>query len=233
MATRRNGKRPGRPKIVAFGVLRLEDLTDPWAERDAALPNPVRPGRGNNAGDKAWLEEMRAGGKIRDLDPRAIPAHCLDDTRIMYTGSAPLIDMLSFEFYRRGDRECSGTAYIRDENGRYVVDEEWTRIRRPCLAAPNRGMNVCNRHGGMIPAVREAAARRLAMEAEKAAEVLVEMTHTSDSTNMPIEPSVRLRAAAQVLDRAGITPGAVYETGTPGYERIMSRMFGADESEES
>lgn len=74
------------------------------------------------------------------------------------------------------------------------------RSGKPCQLDAMRGTNVCHKHGGSAPQVREAARLRLLSAADDAAAVLIRLTKKKAS-----DSDVR-QAAIAVLDRAGLKP---------------------------
>lgn len=104
---------------------------------------------------------------------------------------------------------------------RVIPSEQCSYVRKDgsrCRAWALRGTTVCLTHGARIPAVREAAARRveeariqLGLSAPRAANLLVEQVED------PEVPSyVRQRAAIAVLDRVGIGPNHKSEVEVSG-----------------
>lgn len=69
-----------------------------------------------------------------------------------------------------------------------------------CRAFSIKGGFVCMRHGGSLPNVKKAAQARLLMAANPAIEKLIEIAITKKG----VDDADRLRAIAQILDRAGI-----------------------------
>ena len=68
-----------------------------------------------------------------------------------------------------------------------------------CKRRPIPGGFVCASHGGNAPQTRDAARRRIAAMADHAAAALVDAMETAE------KPGDRIRAAAEVLDRAGVS----------------------------
>ncbi len=85
-----------------------------------------------------------------------------------------------------------------------------TRAGNRCRRFAIRGATVCLVHGGRLPVVRDAAADRVAearaalfAAAPRAASVLAELLDRPETPD-----AVRVRAAAEILSRSGIKPGA-------------------------
>jgi hypothetical protein len=76
----------------------------------------------------------------------------------------------------------------------------------PCHNRPIRGGTVCRMHGGSAPQVKRAAQVRLDMAADRAAAVMVRIM---ENENVPTADQIR--AAAHVLDRAGLRPGVLVD----------------------
>lgn len=198
------------------------------------VPIPKTKAYGNSIGDRAWVEEMYAAGEVLEPDWEAKPDDFMDDVLYQWTGLAEDLDAGYFEHYRHhasasSGKRCNGTAYVRDQRGGYVIDCEWHRIRRPCLNPPMRGASVCQTHGGLVPNVREAAAKRLAMASDVIAKRLVRLTGTTDENQNPIEHGDRIKAINSALDRAGIRAGVEIEVNTPGYRKVLEDLFAPDE----
>ncbi len=87
----------------------------------------------------------------------------------------------------------------------------------PCGNYPIRGGTVCTKHGGGAPQVRAKAAERILGAADLAAKRLIEFM--SDK-NVPA--SVRLAAARDLLDRAGVGHGRALEVNVSVWDTIMA-----------
>ena len=74
------------------------------------------------------------------------------------------------------------------------------RNGEPCRNPPMAGSTVCRMHGGAAPQVRARAQQRILEASDKAAYALVQMMQDA-----AIPPAVRLGAARDLLDRAGLT----------------------------
>jgi hypothetical protein len=196
------------------------------AQRKArAREGPKVQSGGNTKPDAAWIEEVMAAGELHTPDESNRPAGFLYDTLYQWEGLADEVNLDFFESFRRpGMRKCNGTAYVRDMRGSYIVDAEWERITRPCLANPAKGTVVCHSHGAKIPQVVAAARRVIAEASEVVALRLIGMT---DPKNVEDEKT-RLGAINSTLDRAGIKGGVEVEIITPGYKKVLTEMFGDD-----
>jgi hypothetical protein len=203
-----------------------------------AREGPKKITGGNSICDREWIAVMLEAGELHDPNEETRPPGFLYSTVLQWDGLADEINPDFFEFYRqkRGPsekpRHCNGVAYVRDQRGGYVVDAEWQRIRRHCLARPGRGTTVCHAHGSQIPAVKAAAQRALAEAAEIVALRLVGLTGWADELEAPIAHKDRISAANSVLDRAGIKGVDQVEISTPGFKKVLEKMFGEDIDDE-
>lgn len=184
---------------------------------------------GNSIPDQEWIAEV--GGDILEFEsqPTAVPW----DVTYQFQGYASEVEPGFFlDARRRKTTPCTGTAWIRDEKGGYILDLDFVRLQRPCLASPIAGGTVCAKHGGQLAHVKEAAQLVLAQAAEKAASTLITLTNPRDELNEIVDQKVRVSAANSVLDRVGIKGGSTVEVTVPGYEKVLTKMFN-DDSEES
>lgn len=186
---------------------------------------------GNGKPDQAWFEAVMAAGELHAPDESQRPAGFIYDIHYQWEATAEELNIDFFESFRRASKEyraCNGTSFVRDGSGMYIVDRDWERLRRPCLARPMRGGVVCQTHGGLIPQVREAARRVLEQASEVVAIRLVGLTDTEDENGTAIEHKNRITAANSVLDRAGIKGGTEVEIKAPGVENVINRLFTDD-----
>jgi hypothetical protein len=91
-----------------------------------------------------------------------------------------------------------------------------------CARAPGRGMTVCASHGGSLPAVKAAAARRLALASDPAAEKLIHMALYQKN----VADADRLRALVQILDRAGVAGKTTVELEVKPWQSVLQRVYG-------
>jgi hypothetical protein len=185
--------------------------------------------------DQEWIAEIEAAGEFREPDPSNRPDGFMYDVTKQWVHYQEDVNIQFFlDAFRDGPngRRCTGEAYIRDATGMYVVDADWVRLMRPCLRRPIKGGEVCSTHGGRIPHVKDAAARRLAEAADRVAERLVGLTDIRDEEKVRIRPQDRIMAANSVLDRAGIKGTEHVEVELPGFRRVLDRLFADDSGEE-
>jgi hypothetical protein len=195
---------------------------------------PKKTTGGNGLADQAWIREMLEDGSLHAVSPDDRPKGYHWDVMLQWDGEVEEVNPEFFEAFRRlsGKQKCGGTAYIRDERGGYVVDAEWNRLTRQCIALCARGANVCHAHGAKIPAVKAAAQRRLAEAAEIVAMRLIGLTASEDENNVRVDHKDRISASNSVLDRAGIKGGVDIEITTPGYKKVLESMFGEAEDDD-
>lgn len=193
-----------------------------------AREGPKKQSGGNTKPDAAWIEAVK--DELHAPDEAERPDGFLWDVLYQWDGYADEVNVEFFESFLRfpNQRRCNGTAYVRDHRGGYVIDCEWQRITRPCLALPGKGTVVCHAHGSHIPAVKAKAEQVLATAAEVVAIRLVGLTGTVDELNEAIDHKIRLAAANSVLDRVGIKGGTTVEVELPGFKKVLSDMFGDD-----
>lgn len=193
---------------------------------------PNSGGSANTRPDIDWLDTALADERLYAVEPEDRPKDCLYEFQYQWDGYASEVDQDWFEAYRRGDRKCTGTSYIRDESGMYIADNDWQRLTRPCLSFPAKGGTVCHAHGAKIPVVQAAAQRRLAEASEVVALRLVGLTKVRDEENVRIRPQDRIAAAASVLDRAGVKGGVEVDVKATGFQQVLSDLFGAEATSE-
>jgi hypothetical protein len=109
------------------------------------------------------------------------------------------------------EKRCIGNV----SNGPYAGQ----RCRRPALL----GARVCLSHGGQLPAVRQAAQRRLLAAQDLAVRgVLAIAFEKSD-----VEYATRLRAMQMLMDRGGLDAKQTIEVQLRPFEKVMQdAMFG-------
>jgi hypothetical protein len=196
---------------------------------------PNSGGTANTKPDINWLDQQLELGLLYAVEKDDRPDDCLFEFNYQWDGYAAELDEDWYLPYYRGERRCNGTAYIRDETGMYIADNDWQRLTRPCLSLPMKGGVVCHAHGAKIPQVVAAAQRRLAEASEIAALRLIGLTAIRDEENHLVRAQDRIVAINSVLDRAGVKGGVEVElsAGT-GFQKVLSDLFGtggADDDE--
>jgi hypothetical protein len=193
-------------------------------------PPKVQTG-GNGKADSAWIAEMEELGELHEPNMDEKPDNFYWEPILQWDYLQDDLNPEFFEFYRlpsndpAGPRKCTGTAYIRDRRGGYVIDAEWNRLTRQCIGRPGRGTTVCQAHGAKIPTVKAAAVQRLAEASEMVAMRLIGLTGYADEMLNPIDHKDRIAASNSVLDRVGIKTGVEIEVITPGFKNVLDRMF--------
>lgn len=196
---------------------------------------PNADGRGNGKADVAWLDAQLEAGLLFAVEKDDRPPDCYYEFNYQWDGFASELDETWYEPHFRARKEfrCTGTAYIRDEAGMYIADNDWQRLTRPCLTLPRRGTTVCHAHGAKIPVVVAAAQRKLQEAAEVAADRLLRLTGTRDEENVKIRSQDRIMAIGSVLDRAGVKGGVEVDVKASGFESVLKDLFGVDDAQES
>jgi len=104
-----------------------------------------------------------------------------------------------------------------------LTDRQCTAHRKNgerCKAFAIKGGNVCNKHGGSAPQVRERAQQRILDAADSAAGKLVQLMRSPK-----VPPQIQLAAAKDLLDRAGITSRRAFEVEvTAKYEQLLPEL---------
>lgn len=90
-----------------------------------------------------------------------------------------------------------------------------------CTKVRNRGTVVCNHHGGNLPTVKKAAARRLAMAADPAAQKLIYIALSKPG----VADKDRIRALVEILDRAGIAGKTTIELEVKPWQKILQNVY--------
>jgi hypothetical protein len=186
---------------------------------------PKRASGGNSTPDRTFLEDEADSIVRLTVKPDDLPW----DIELRWEGHADELDPEYWDQFMRGTRRCNGVAYVRDNRGGYIIDLDDIRLQRPCMSPPLNGSMVCQKHGGQVAHVREAAQRRLSHAAEKAANTLITLTDPRDELDEIVEQGVRVKAANSVLDRVGIKAGTEVEITVPGYKKVLERMFGEED----
>ena len=135
-------------------------------------------------------------------------------------------------------RKCAGRSLIRwehdvtDERGEHrrgdpVLDLNYARTYRKCLAWAANGTEYCGNHGGSAPQTINSAKRVLALAAENAAQGIVDA-----AVDERLTAADRLKAQAQILDRVGIRAGADISLDAPKWHGVLAKLFGVEEGDE-
>lgn len=171
---------------------------------------------GNTKLDQAWIAEH--AGELRVIDDDSdVPF----GVRLQWTGKAE--DWGSpFQLPPEGER-CTGRAYVRDHEGRRIIDADGLVLTRPCTKWRMKGMTVCTHHGGLTDAGLAAASRRLAEASVEAVGQLVYIINKEGT-----EDRDRISAINSLLDRVGIRGGLQVVVDTPEWQSMLKEMWETD-----
>lgn len=89
-----------------------------------------------------------------------------------------------------------------------------------CRAEASPGTTVCDRHGALIPVVQQAAARRIQMSVDEAAQRLIEWLNDND-----VEMRERVKIAHDLLDRGGLGATSRHLVGVVGSGDPVETLF--------
>lgn len=180
------------------------------------MARSAKRGVGNTSGDQGHLDWMEENGGLVEIDPEEeglpFPAKLQWSGLVEDEGSPWQVPP--------PDKRCNGRAYVRDEDGDYVVDADGRRIKRPCLCWPIRGGTVCLAHGGGRKAVIKNANERLLGAVDRATGQLIKIIEDQDT-----EDSDRIRAISQLLDRVGVRADAEIDTEQPGWKKVLAELY--------
>lgn len=174
--------------------------------------------KGNIPADEGFIEWMQDNQSLEVLDPKDDDNALPFAAKVRYTGKRDDPDspwMIAPE-----GKRCRGKAYVRDEDGDYIVDMNNERIQRPCYRPPMKGMTVCLHHGGGVTRVKKAAVERLASALDAATGALVKIA--LDENN---DPKVRVQAINSIMDRVGVRGGTEIDIKDPGYLDVVKGLF--------
>lgn len=177
-----------------------------------AVVNVPKDKPGNTKVDQSWIDrhaaELTEVGEDEEL-PFGV--------RYRWSGEAP---SLAGEFLTAEERPCAGRAFVRDNEGRKIVDVNGALLTRPCARVSSLGAVVCSAHGGLTPQSLQAAKTRLLLAAEPVVARLI---------SIALDPSVldadAIKAINSVLDRAGIRAGVDIDLKTPEWQTMLKEMF--------
>lgn len=171
---------------------------------------------GNTKSDRAWIE--RHGDEMEEIeDGEETPF----GVRLRWKGEAPSI---AGEFMVGADepegKPCVGRAYVRDVEGRRIIDMNGALLTRPCMKPPMAGGIACASHGGMTPQSLSAAKERLLASADAVVGRLIGIALGRDTLDTDA-----IRAINSILDRAGIRAGVDIDLKTPEWQAMLKEMF--------
>lgn len=202
------GKPFGRKPAKSGGKARGDGATD------VKIPQDGKPG--NTLLDQAWVREHEQEFTlISDLDEVPFGA------RLQWDGSAN--DVGSSFVIPTPERRCVGRAYIRDAEGRRIIDKDGLVLTRPCVKWRMKGSLVCTHHGGLTDGGLAVAKRRLQESADSVVGRLVAIALNGDTLD-----GDAIKAINSILDRAGIRAGSEVEVNTPVWQEMLGELFGED-----
>lgn len=176
----------------------------------------------NSRRDQDWLFDMRDQGKLKVLEPDGD-----DETpygaMVQWDGNP---DTEGSPYQIPGPTHgCKGHSYVRDGEGRYILDENNKRLTRPCGKWPIKGGSVCNKHGGGTPAIIAAAKLRLLNAADAITGALVSVALDK---NVPHKD--RIAAMNSVLDRIGVKSGVDVTVEIKPWQDLLKQLEAEDNS---
>lgn len=176
---------------------------------------------GNRLSDIAWGKRHHELGEFERIgeDEVGIPFGALWRWKFLQEDFDAWLEVEGI-FKNRFDNACTGTSYVRDKEGRYVVDMDNAVLTRPCMRAAVKGSTVCPPHGGKLPQTKAAARARLEGVADQVVERLLGVAFDPLA-----DPKVIVQACAQLLDRAGIKGGVEIDITLPGWQEGLKALF--------
>jgi len=210
----RDAKPLGRApkKVVPKTTVRSDGATGPKQPTDGSTAN--------TKSDQLWVDAAMAKGELKIIeDDRDVPLF----VRMEWTGKAE--DWGSALQMPDHPSRCTGRAFVRDGEGRRIIDSEGAILTRPCSAWRMRGSNVCGSHGGLTDGGKAIAQRRLTEAADMTAGHLIKLIE--DAAGL-IPDDIRLRAINSLLDRAGIKGGVEVTIEAPEWQQMLRTMWEED-----
>lgn len=175
--------------------------------------------KGNIPADEGFIEWMEENQVLEVLDEKAQDENALPfAAKLRFSGKRD--EEGSPWSIPPGGRRCRGKAYVRDEDGDYIVDINNERIQRPCYNWPMKGMGVCLSHGGGVTRVKKKAIERLVSALDAASGALIKI-----ALDESIEPKVRVQAINSIMDRVGVRGGMEIDVKEPGYLDVLKNLF--------
>jgi hypothetical protein len=115
---------------------------------------------------------------------------------------------------------CGASSYVRDREGRYVLDSDNNVLYRPCMRPAMIGADVCTAHGGKLPSTKMAAKRRLEGSTDLVVERLLQIALAAGTDHKTV-----VQACAQILDRAGLKGGQEIDVNVPGWQDMLKELI--------
>lgn len=170
---------------------------------------------GNCTTDQMWMAAARAVGQLKVIEDDAdVPF----GVKLQWTGKAE--DWGSSFQIPTLENRCAGRAYVRDEEGRRIIDTEGNILTRPCSKWRMRGSTVCTHHGGLTDGGIQAAKVRLAEAGDLAVGRLIKIIDNELTLDAD-----RIRAINSLLDRVGVAGGQTVTIETPEWQRMLKDMW--------
>ena len=131
---------------------------------------------------------------------------------------------------RNQGQKCAGRAVVRYPKdykdptlrSQPILDPDGRKQYRPCQAWAMHGSTVCDMHGGNAPQVIAEAKKNLALATRNISDVLIDIALDERQA-----PDVRIKAAVQVMDRAGIRSGVDLGIEIPKWQDVLGQLFGS------
>lgn len=184
---------------------------------------PPSSGSGNTKADSEWLRAHFSEMERIGEDEQDIPF----GAEWRWTGGLQEDLDASGHFASRMANPCNSRSYLRDKEGRYVVDAENGPLTRPCLRACIPGADVCVTHGGYNPQVRANARARIAGASDAIAGRLLAIALNKNTSERDA-----IAACNSLLDRAGIKGGVEVDLTMPGWQEGLRKLFEGKYEEE-
>jgi hypothetical protein len=181
--------------------------TKPDGRQDVRIPSSGAPG--NRKADQAWGKEQNDLGHFERIGPDELGIPFGAKYRWLF-----LQEELEEEFFKsKSANPCEARSYIRDRDGRYILDADNAVLTRPCMRDAIRGSHVCYNHGGSLPATKRAARARLEGTSDLVVERLLAIAMDAEA-----DPKVVVAACNSLLDRAGVKGGMDIDITGPGWQ---------------
>lgn len=195
--------------------------TKPDGRQDVRVPKDGSPG--NRKWDQAWGKRQFELGMFEKIGET--------ETGIPFGAVWRWLGMqedLDAEDFPLPPNPCNGRAYVRDRDGRYVIDSDNSVLTRPCLRDAIQGGPVCYNHGGAITTTKRAARSRLEGTSDLVVERLLAIAMDPNA-----DLKVVVQACNSLLDRAGIKTGVEVDVNVPGWQQVLQDLIAKGNNEES
>jgi hypothetical protein len=129
---------------------------------------------------------------------------------------------------RNRNVKCGGKSVIRDATNTPILDFDGARQYKPCENWAANGTSWCQKHGGGLESTIKAAQRRMLYGADDIVEILERI---AKDENLPAKE--RIAAINSYLDRAGLRGGLDVSIETPGWQKVLDKLYGVDDEAET